>query len=102
MGAPPFHWEFTMKIELVHPAIEIVTANTLAPRLSDLRGRRVALLDNSHQNVDRVLQRVSEELSDRFDADSIPFRKPSANAPAGEILLDKVAAADAVINGVAD
>lgn len=92
-----------MRIELIHPAIESFGSTSLAPRLPELRGRRIALLDNSHQNVDRVLQRIGVELEDRFDAEVVPFRKRSANSGGERSLLDEVAAsAEAVVNGVAD
>ena len=92
-----------MRIELVHPAIESSQTTALAPRLSELRGRRIALLDNSHQNVDGVLRRIGVELQDRFDAEVVPFRKRSPNAAGEPSLLNEVAAtADAVVNGAAD
>ena len=92
-----------MTIELIHPAIESSQSTALAPRLAELRGRRIALLDNSHQNVDRVLERVGAELEQRYEAEILAFRKPSANAAGTPELLDEVAAsADAVVNGVAD
>jgi hypothetical protein len=77
-------------------------ARSLARRPSDLRGRRVAVLDNSKPNADTLLGRVAELLVERHGAESVSrFRKPGASRPA-TIVDEIVRAADVVLTGSAD
>lgn len=78
-------------------------AFVLAPRLPDLNGKFVIFLDNSHHNVDVVMERLAQRLEERFGSSVEHARKKSANSPAeGERLEEIAQKADAVINGVAD
>ena len=56
-----------------HPAVP------LAPRISDLRGKRLGLVDNSKVNADLFLAHLSDALVDRFGA--IVHRKVRKLAP---------------------
>ena len=74
----------------------------LASRFTDLRGKRVGVLDNSKPNADALLGRVAELLVERAGAaEIVRWRKPGASIPAAD--HDALAAgADIFLTGTAD
>ena len=77
---------------------------TLAPRPTDLRGKRLGLLDNSKANSDVILRAIAAILNERYEFSEIFYtKKHSASLPPRpEILADLHRNADIVIAGVGD
>jgi len=71
----------------------------LAPRLEELRGARVGILDNCKEFSDLVLRGVAEVLKRDFGAEIRIWRK-SYLGIASPYSKEMVASCDAVINGV--
>lgn len=84
------------------PSTPRAAVTPLAPRLRDLRGKRIGILDNSKPNADALLGRVAELLVERTGAaEIVRWRKPGASIPAAD--HDAVAAsADVFVTGSAD
>jgi hypothetical protein len=72
--------------------------------ISDIKGRRVAILDNAKPNFQRLATLVAERLGADFPLAGIQhFRKDNPAVGAGPELLDKVAkSADLALAGSAD
>lgn len=90
---------------VVDPAAEDVAQETArAPRLSNLAGARVGLIDNSKHMAEEVLREVESQLSSRFGVATFSYyRKRNASVPTPpEVLADFVQKCDAVVHGVAD
>ncbi|CAG0940926.1 hypothetical protein ANRL1_00316 [Anaerolineae bacterium] len=79
-----------------------VTRNALAPRVPDLAGLRIGLLDNGKPNVDLLLDHIRMRLSERFGITKIVRRRKNRVGLVAEYLDELVAQCDVVINGVAD
>jgi hypothetical protein len=78
-------------------------AGAPAPRLHDLSGKTVALLDISKPGGSVFLDRVEQLLVERYQVASvIRVMKPTFAKPAPPDVLDKIRGADAVIEGLAD
>lgn len=76
-------------------------AGRLAPRLPDLDGRTVGLLDDGHITAGEYLRGVGDILA-RRGAQVRYWRKPILSRPAPDSLLDEIArSCDAVIVGAA-
>ena len=69
---------------LVDPTTQpIVASFTGAPRLKDLKGKRVGLIDDSKPNGKELLEELADLLKARYGvADVMYHRKPSASKPA--------------------
>ena len=69
---------------LVDPTTQPIAASfSGAPRLRDLRGKRVGLIDDSKPNGKELLEELAELLKSRYGvADIMYHRKPSASKPA--------------------
>jgi hypothetical protein len=92
-------------ITLVDPAAELETVNErLAPRLQSLRGKRIALIDNTKHNADRFLEAVRTLLDQRYGAGGFDyFRKFSASVPTPpDVIARLTGSCDALVHGVAD
>jgi hypothetical protein len=74
------------------------------PRLTDLRGKVIGLLDNSKPNGDKLGERFEQLLRDRFGVSGVvKRRKITAQEGAPKQVLDELAAqADFVISGLGD
>lgn len=59
------------QLGLVDPTHEVRPERRVAPRLDGLAGKRAALLDNRKGNADRLLERVGELLTDRYQVASV-------------------------------
>ena len=76
----------------------------LAPRLPDMRGRKIGFLWNSKPNGDILFARLEELLRQKYEiTDSIFRRKPTASVSATMQDIDELAAScDAVVVGLGD
>jgi len=60
-----------------------VASFTGAPRLRDLRGKTVGLIDDSKTNAKELLEELADLLEDRYEARvGMYHRKPTASKPA--------------------
>jgi hypothetical protein len=74
----------------------------LAPRLTSLAGKRIAILDNGKANAGTLMLAVAKILQDRHGAGDIVKRnKPVAGPPAPEI-LEALSHCDLALVGSAD
>ncbi len=78
--------------------------HSMAPRLSDLRGRSVGFLWNSKPNGDILFSRLEELLRQKYEITSAMYRrKPTASIPAETQAVEELAAGvDAVVVGLGD
>ena len=94
------------EVLLVDPTGEAPDSQSLnlAPRPTDLRGKRLGLLDNSKANSDVILRAIADILNERYEFSEIFYtQKPSASLPPKpEILANLHRNADIVIAGVGD
>jgi hypothetical protein len=93
-----------MPIVLVNPMNEqIPEAAIAAPRLAQLQGRTVALLDISKPGGSVFLDRIESLLKERYHVGSVIRQmKPTFAKPAPAGLIETLRHADAVIEGLAD
>ena len=90
---------------VLHPAAEdTARKQRLAPRLSDLRGATVGLIDNHKRNADVYLEELGRVLQDEYGVSQVvTYRKVSQSMPTPEDAMDGLAAqCDAIIHAVAD
>jgi hypothetical protein len=76
----------------------------LAPRLSDLRGLRVGLVENTKFNSDKLLVKIGEILKSEYGAaDYTMWRKHNSSVPAHQEILDEARrGVDCVVAGIGD
>jgi hypothetical protein len=93
-----------MPITLVNPLNETLPqAGVAAPRLMELKGRTIALLDISKPGGSIFLDRIERLLKERHGVSSvIREMKPTFAKPAPPGVLEKLRGADAVIEALAD
>ncbi len=94
------------KIQLVDPTGADPGPNplTLADRSADIRGKRLALLDNSKANSDIILRAIGDILNDEFEFAEISYYKKHSSSlpPKPEIVEELHRHADLIITGVGD
>ena len=94
------------KIQLVDPTGTDPGPNPmmLADRPLDLRGKRLALLDNSKANSDLILRAVGDILNDEYEfAEVFYIKKHSASLPPKpEVMAELHRHADLIITGIGD
>ena len=75
-----------------------------APRLRDLSGLRLGLIDDSKKNAKEFLEEVADVLKERYGVASVKYHaKPSASKPAEPSVIEEMAKeCDYVIVGVGD
>ena len=80
------------------------TESHISPRLTDLRGVRLGLLDNTKANAEIVLRKIADILDDKYEFSGIYYtKKHSSNLPPKpEILADLHSNADIVIAGIGE
>jgi hypothetical protein len=92
-------------IELLDPTTEAV-AQTVAyvPRPASLEGKRVALIENTKFNSDRLLQKIGDILVQEYGAASARmWRKRNASVPAHAEIIEEVRrTCDVVVAGIGD
>ena len=92
-------------ITLLDPTSQGETAEKyLAPRLAELDGKVMGILDITKKGSDIFLDRVEELLCERFEiSDVVRIKKPTFARPAPtELLVDLAEHVDFVIEGLAD
>ena len=95
----------TQVTTVLHPAAEgTAQQHSLAPRLADLDGTTVALIDNRKRNADVYLAELARLLQDQYGvAKLVSYRKVSQSLPTPPDVLDGLAAqCDAIVHAVAD
>lgn len=93
-----------MPITLVNPLNETLPqAAIAAPRLAELKGKTLALLDISKPGGNIFLDRIERLLKERHGvANVIREMKPTFAKPAPSGVIEKIRSADAVIEALAD
>ena len=92
-------------IEILDPTTEAATQTiAYAPRPSALAGKRVALIENTKFNSDRLLARLGELLKAEYGvAETRMYRKHNSSVPAhAEIVEDIKRTCDLVVAGIGD
>ena len=92
-------------IRLVDPAAEVENATEpIAPRLQSLKGKRIALIDNTKHNADRFLEATRTLLEQKHGVAGFEyFRKFSASVPTPPEVIERLTrSCDALVHGVAD
>ena len=95
----------TQAATVLHPAAEEeARKQRLAPRLSDLRGATVGLIDNHKRNADVYLEELGRVLQEKYGVSQlVVYRKVSQSMPTPADAMDGLAAqCDAIIHAVAD
>lgn len=75
-----------------------------APRVADLAGLRLGILDNTKWNASRLLRKTAVRLGDRFNFSAVNYyRKESfAKAAAPALIAQVVADNDIVLTAIGD
>jgi hypothetical protein len=92
-------------IEILDPTTEAATQTiAFAPRPSALTGKRVALIENTKFNSDRLLERIGDILKTEYGvAEWKMYRKHNASVPAhAEIIEEVKQSADVMVAGIGD
>jgi hypothetical protein len=92
-------------IEILDPTTEAATqAIPYKPRPGDLTGLRVALIENTKFNSDRLLQKIGDILkADYGVAEWRMWRKHNSSVPAhAEIIEEVTATSDVMVAGIGD
>jgi len=92
-------------IEVLDPTTEATTQTIAwAARPAALAGKRVALIENTKFNSDRLLQKIGEVLKAEYGAaETRMWRKKNASVPAHEEIITEVRkTCDVVVAGIGD
>ncbi len=93
------------KIQILDPTAEDVPEELgLSPKLPDLRGKVVGLLENRKYHADSFLQELQQVLVQDYGADKVVYAtKFSYSAPCAEESLDSlVSECDVLVHAIAD
>ncbi len=93
------------RMNLVDPTTEpIVPEFAGAPRLADLKNKRVGVIDDSKVNAKEWLKELTDILDERYGIADLKYHaKPSASKPADPAVVEELAReCDYVIVGVGD
>lgn len=91
--------------ELLDPTTEAVSQSIAwTARPSSLEGKRVALIENTKFNSDRLLQKIGDLLVKEYGvAGTRLFHKRNASVPAHEEIIEEVRkTCDVMVAGVGD
>jgi hypothetical protein len=92
-------------VELLDPTTEAAT-QTIAyvPRPGSLEGKRIALVENTKFNSDKLLAKIGDILVREYGAGSATmWRKKNASVPAHEEIIEEVRkTCDVVVAGIGD
>lgn len=80
----------------------VETENVLAPRLSDVKGRKIAFINNGKRNSDVFLSALAEEFRENHLAEVVWFDKKNPSLPFPDAMLDQLKSCHAVVAGVGD
>jgi hypothetical protein len=92
-------------IELLDPTTPAARqAIAYAPRPGSLAGKRVALIENTKFNSDRLLQKIGDLLVQEYGAASTRmWRKRNSSVPAHEEIIEEVRkTCDVMVAGIGD
>ena len=92
-------------MELLDPTVETAPQSlAFAPRVASLTGKRLALVDNTKFNSDRLLQKIGDILTAEHGvATTRVWRKRNASVPVDEAMLAEIrTTCDAAIAGIGD
>src|SRR5439155_4726033 len=91
-------------INVYDPTAEPKTSGArLAPRVEDLRGKTIGVLDNGKANAGLLMTQVAELLKQQYGAANVIVRKKPVAGPASpQVIADFTAQAAAVLAGSAD
>ena len=92
-------------MEILDPTTEAATQTIAwAPRPSSLSGKRVALIDNTKFNSDKLLVKIGNLLKEEYGvAEWRLYHKHNASVPAHpEIIAEIETSADVVVAGIGD
>ena len=84
--------ETAKRYVLVDPTTQPIAASFIgARRLTDLRGKRVGLIDDSKHNGKELLDDLADLLKNRYGVSDVMYhRKPSASKPADPEIIAKM------------
>jgi hypothetical protein len=92
-------------MELLDPTTEAVAQLIAwAPRPGSLEGKRIALIENTKFNSDKLLQKIGDVLVGEYGAAGTRmFRKRNSSVPAHEEIIEEVRkTCDVVVAGIGD
>ena len=92
-------------IQILDPTAEDVPEElSLSPKLPDLQGKVVGLLENRKYHADSFLQELQQVLVQEYGAEKVVYAtKFSYSAPCAQETLDSLSAeCDVVVHGIAD
>ena len=90
---------------LLHPAAEdVAQKQILAPRLHDLQGSTIGLVDNHKRNSDVFLLELGKVFQELYGVSKIVnYQKASQSMPTPEPVMNHlVSECDAIVHAVAD
>ena len=88
------------KLKILNPTVPYpLDKGKLAPRLDTLNGKVVGFLDNGFQGSDRIMKRVEEILTSKYELDGIVHRRKNyfGEPATKEIFDDLVSSCDTII-----
>jgi hypothetical protein len=90
--------------ELLDPTTEASKQSiAYSPRPASLEGKRVALIENTKFNSDRLLLKIGEILKAEYGAaETKMWRKKNASVPAHEEIITEVKKYDVMVAGIGD
>jgi hypothetical protein len=92
-------------IELLDPTVEAPEQDVAwAPRPRSLEGLRVALIENTKFNSDRLLARIGDILKAEYGAaETRMWRKKNSSVPAHEEIIEQIRdTCDVMVAGIGD
>ena len=92
-------------MEILDPTTEAATQTiAYAPRPTALEGKRLALIQNTKFNSDRLLEKIGNILKAEYGvADWRMYNKHNASVPAHAEIIDEVkTSADVMVAGIGD
>ena len=91
------------EVTLYDPTAEPrILAAGLAPRLSSLRGKKVAILDNSKANAGFLMLSVARRLQEQYGVGEIVKREKGIAGAPSPTILDALTKCDFALVGSAD
>ncbi len=76
--------------------------NHLAPRLSEVDGKRIVFINNGKRNSEVLLSALAEELKRRHRLEIIWIDKKNPSLPFPEAMLEQLRSSHGVIAGIGD
>jgi hypothetical protein len=94
-----------MSMEILDPTTEAATqVMAYAPRPDALAGKRVALIENTKFNSDKLLQRIGDLLKSEYGvAECTMYHKHNASVPAHQEIIEAIkTSSDVMVAGIGD